>query len=227
MKKYFYSILLSLLFSQGSFSQEKILLIGDSHLAGIFGDKLDQLFRTIDKAQVKSIGSCGSQASSWYNNWKTPCGYVQRSFEGNRTSSSSFPTPLVKNLLEKDRPTLTIVVLGTNNLAASDFSRDLSVVKKMIIDINESGSECAWIGAPHVRFVSDKKQEDFNQKLEEILNQNHCFFVNSYSFTKYPQSGGDGIHYSYFKDQAFQWAQKSFELIIENYRLAVLKNNNK
>ena len=82
-------------------------------------------------------------------------------------------------MLEKVKPTLTVVELGTNDLTVTNFTQKLENIKKMIIDINESGSECAWIGAPDVRFATQEVQNQYNSKLEELVNQNDCFFINS------------------------------------------------
>jgi hypothetical protein len=55
----------------------RILVIGDSHTAGTFGRALDLLLRTLPKADVKTVGSCGLSPDGFLQSKGTRCGYLE------------------------------------------------------------------------------------------------------------------------------------------------------
>src|SRR5271168_2733692 len=97
-----------------------VLLIGDSHSVGVFGQTLDELLRGVQGAVVRTYASCGMGEDAWYHGTHTKCGYLERVPDGQGVRSRSAlkaPTPLLPKLLaapvEEGYARLTIVELGS------------------------------------------------------------------------------------------------------------------
>lgn len=101
-------------------SNSRILYIGDSHSAGIFGMTLNKLLRTVGAESVTSIGSCGSSPSWWYptpkrtTGFPTSCGYFEQRENGSIIESAKHLTPLFQELLTELKPTHLIIEQGPN-----------------------------------------------------------------------------------------------------------------
>lgn len=90
-----------------------VLILGDSHTVGPFGQKLDELLRQ-EGARVATYASCGSTAKWWYTGQKTTCGYFEKDLEGKVTEATQYATPLFPDLLKTLNPDHIIIALGTN-----------------------------------------------------------------------------------------------------------------
>ncbi|GAB4029361.1 MAG: hypothetical protein Fur0012_03590 [Elusimicrobiota bacterium] len=191
-------------------SAQNVLFVGDSHSVGPFGKKLDSLLR--EKGfNVETYASCGSIAQWWVNSKPTTCGYFFRNFEGKTSFGLKADTPVFAELLEKDRPAFVIVELGANyaNVLSDEFAiEDMSA---MAASIKESGATCFWVTKPDSR----KNAFDIPRilSLTEKAVSPYCKIFDSTKVTRYPQEGGDGVHYS-FKEGipiAEKWAQEVFK----------------
>jgi len=51
--------------------------------------------------------------------------------------------------LEKEKPDLTVVALGTNILSSpANIAKEKKVIEQMLKEIRSSGSRCVWVGPP-------------------------------------------------------------------------------
>lgn len=206
----------------------EIVFIADSHGVGSFGQSVDSALRGVsDPAPfVRSYASCGSSATGWVKGFATRCGYseligVGDSIQRRRLTKAS--TPLLARLLAQWRsPTsrhVTIVALGSNSIGSFAFGEEAA--RKHVWDetvalaglLRKSGSECIWIGPPHMRKFDGMRLDSYYKTLEVALKPPGrmplCELIDSREYTKYPASGGDGVHYSFRggKASAEKWAE--------------------
>ncbi len=209
MKKLSFIFILSLFFTLSIFARD-ILFIGDSHSAGPMGRELvkmmrEQFFTTNNTFSL--YGSCGSIARSWFINWETPCGFYSAPHGEKPVLTNKSKTPNFLDLLQKHKPDTVIVELATNYVRY-DENVAIRDMKKITKAIKDNGSECLWVSAPHMRKFEKDLDRLFNLVQKAIGSE--CKILRSDLFTKYPEVGSDGIHYSdkVGKDQAILWAQE-------------------
>ena len=183
-----------------AFAQGRVLIIGDSHSYGPYGEVLDSHYRKQGLA-VSSYASCGSSPSTWVKtsqNFKsTNCGYWSKDSAGKEIRVKSHKLPSMTEALNKSNPQLTVISLGTNILASpANITQELKFVEQMINAVKAKGSECVWIGPP------DLSKNPFKANLaagvsaiKKTVEQKGCKFIDSRSHTKYPTGKSDGIHY--------------------------------
>jgi hypothetical protein len=188
-----------------------ILFIGDSHSVGPFGWELDKHLRTLEGSTVATYGSCGSIAKWWETNQATTCGYFYKDTNANVKQGTKAPTPSFSYLLEQQKPEYVIVELGANyaNYPNDEFA--INDMKKLVQKIINAKAKCFWITKPDSR----KGRENIPRilKLTKTAVQEHCQVFDSTTVTRYPEVGGDGVHY-WFKAGmpiAQEWALKAFE----------------
>ncbi len=203
-------MLSSLLFSS-------LLFIGDSHSVGPFGLALNERLRTMG-ARVNSYAYCGSIANDWYKNGgMTKCGYLEMNSTGQSKSGTTGNVPKFRNLIEQHKPEVVIVELATNYFGYENESFILSDMKKMAKDIIDSGAQCYWIGMPTSRKL-ENHQERISRLTQEAIGD-VCTYFNSFPVTKYPATGGDGIHFYFPGGQkvAADWAEAVFQDFKNHY----------
>jgi len=187
-----------------------VLFIGDSHSVGPFGWKLDELLRGAGHTAA-TYASCGSIAQWWVTGKATPCGYFFRDAEGNTEKGQKGPTPIFADLLAALRPEAVIVELGANYAGNPSDEFAIKDMGEMARRIKESGAACYWVTKPDSR----KNHDDIPRILELTYKAvaDKCEVFDSTKVTKYPETGGDGIHY-WFKEGtpiANAWAQAVFD----------------
>lgn len=194
--------------------QIKVLHIGDSHSSGIFGWELDRLIRTSPNTINATVGSCGAIGRYYFTGQKTKCGFYHNDSRGSDLHSPVSKTPLAEELLKDVFPDIAILQFGGNYMGyANEF------IKKDIVKTAEfftaQGIRCFWVGAPDSRIRRERRAEV--KKIIQETIKDHCTFIDSTLFTKYPASGGDGIHYWGIQGGkiARQWAKKVYEFIFE------------
>lgn len=189
-----------------------VLFVGDSHSVGPFGQTLDKLLRTIPDSTVASYASCGSIAKWWYNQTSTPCGYFFHPENSPIEQGTKGPTPLFSPILERVKPDLTIVELGANyaNLPSDEFA--VKDMRRLAKEIRDSGSECFWVTKPDAR---DRSSIPRILRLTAEAVADYCTIFDSTKVTKYPATGGDGVHYwtALGTPIAKQWATLVFEQV--------------
>lgn len=183
-------------------SGSKVLVIGDSHTAGAFGDELDRLLRA-KGASVHTVGSSGATADNFITGKGTTVGYADHKANGQTEKTAAHATPRLEDLINEDKPDTIIVNLGANFRGAGP-----SGIKKQVDEIGQiakkHGIKITWVGPPTTR--QDEGNRSSLQKFDEDMKAAvapYGSYVSSAPFTpKY--SGGDGIHYS--GEAAKQWA---------------------
>lgn len=194
---------------------QPLLFIGDSHTVGPFGQKLDSLLRGLARWTVNTVGACGTSPAEWLLARESLCGYFERSYDGTvELTDSPHATPKWNELLARLKPARTIVALGTNRIDAPDTQLEPDL-RRMISAIRASGSECVWIGPPHMRVYSRDQIENFYRMMERIRSDLPCKIVRSHDLTQYPLHIGDGIHYNgsmgaLGRELAEKWARDVF-----------------
>lgn len=183
-------------------SGSKVLVIGDSHTAGAFGDELDRLLRA-KGAQVHTVGSSGATADNFISGKGTTVGFADHKVNGQTQKTAAHATPRLEDLINEDKPDTIIVNLGANFRGAGP-----SGIKKQVDEIGEiakkHGIKITWVGPPTTR--QDEGNRSSLQKFDADMKAAvapYGTYVSSAPFTpKY--SGGDGVHYS--GEAAKQWA---------------------
>lgn len=169
-----------------------VLLLGDSHSVGPFGQTLDEELRGRG-LRTATYASCGSIAQNWETGKETTCGFFSKTLEGRITQLPRSKTPLLKNLLTEVKPDYVIVELVTNYALLPNDNFAIRDMRKLSTLIKESGARCFWIGAPDMRrFRSELPR--FQRLIEEAVGGD-CEIFDSNAVTEYPATGGDGIHY--------------------------------
>ena len=230
-KKSILWLLLGLLFSFSALAKEtpkkmvkpkpippRILMIGDSHSVGIFGHKLTELIKTAaPKVELMAVASCGSEPHWWLTGKPTHCGLRTLYPNGFDNTISNAPTPKIADLLNLTKPKMTIVQLGSNLVLLSPQEREIYTQALMDI-VKQNGGQCIWISAPDSRKFSSADLQDVYAVLHTVLKKNSCKLIDSRKYTKYPSTGGDGLHYGGQEGGviATRWAEKVFNAGIKS-----------
>lgn len=193
----------------------RVLIIGDSHCVGHFGKSLDQACRD-SGAIVRTYASCSSHPIWWFDGTRTHCGYFARDEKG-RSLRVPFGglkrTPKLPILCRQFAPELAIVALGANMI---DYSREtvISTSAKMARYLDARQAEICWIGPPVIRLQPRWKLDRLYGWLRQAVEP-YASYIDSRSWTWYPETGGDGIHYrgSEGRKIAAGWAHKAFDAI--------------
>lgn len=125
-------------------------------------------------------------------------------------------------LLEKQKPKVTIVALGTNMIKGKRDQTE-SETRSLILKIKESGSQCIWIGPPQaaVFFSPQAKFNEFVEKLEAVVESEGCRFISSVDKTSRENLNDSmGLHYG-CKD-AETWAKKTVPVLKQLVEAALL-----
>jgi hypothetical protein len=206
-------ILLSflLLISHYSFA-ETILMITDSHGEGRFGTEMVNLAEA-NGHEISTYSVGGSNPIDWLKGLQGHYGYWEHHTGQPDIRSNKQMTPRLEYLIILHRPESIIVELGTN--LWGEFSDDpKAAILKVVTLINQSGAKCYWVGPPDLR-INDIRLERFKQlqqMLENDLPSTKCSLFKSWKETKYPATGGDGVHYDGERSElAAKWAQRAYK----------------
>lgn len=217
----------------------RILLIGDSHTTGVVssqklatgspGIRLDELLRLLPSVQVSTYGSCGAAAGHYLRGLKTSCGYFER--DENYTKiipweiarNKPYPTPKISDILSEVKPDTTVVFLGSNYILETDHAVIAASVKKLSGVIRDAGSKCIWLAVIDARRVKPLSSEETRIRRHKIQGtiqaavKDDCTFIDVSEFARYPDTGGDGLHYSSLgsvgRAEAQKFAAKSCKAI--------------
>lgn len=207
-----------------------VYFFGDSHVTGRFGSELDKRLwewtsswsdgesgdgsgvssdQSHNWREVHSVGVCGATPQYFISKSKTKCGFWQKdSVDGSLSDSdgkvqSSGVAPSVKVELSRLNPHFIVIELGANLYPEENWASKEIQIKRLIEVIasqNKVASlKCLWVGPPNGR----NKPEPKLQKLVDLIKSNlgdTCTFFDSRTVTTYPETGGDGAHYSGFPE---------------------------
>ena len=196
----------------------KVLMIGDSLSVSGFGDAVrEHLERQFGRDNVAFFASCGSSPESWLREepvFHTRCGYrektptsdVYRDYH-NGKKPAVVATPKVESLIERYKPTIVIVQLGTNwmDQALSD-NQIRAVLERFISAVHRGGTRrMIWIGPPDSSRFS-KVQNRIYRLIQQSVRRGDPV-IDSRRFTRYVlgKTGGDGIHYN--RESGEAWAK--------------------
>jgi len=194
-----------------------VLVMGDSHTAGPFGQELDKNLR----AAGHMVGTYGSSSSipGWFlDGTPSKWGIWSKDVNGHVHEvpfKTSAPTPKFFDLV-KQNPEVVIMAFGTNyatkskKLAIDDMKRFVKVLKDYSL-------KCYWITPPETRAFRAQKMELFNMIKDTVGD--YCVLFESHTVTSYPETGGDGLHYwsGSLRTIANSWAKKAAEKFTSHF----------
>lgn len=172
----------------------KVLVIGDSHTAGTYGDELDRQLRARG-AQVHTIGSSGASADNYITGAGTKVGYADHKVNGQTDKTAAHATPKLEELIAQDKPDTIVVNLGANFRGAGPAGIKAQVSKLGEI-ARKHNIKMIWVGPPTTRadMSNPASLQKFDQDMQAAV-QPYGEYISSAPFT--PQyAGGDGVHYS-------------------------------
>lgn len=208
MRKYIFAALVALLAAPAAAGT--VLFVGDSHSVGPFGWRVDGLLRAAGH-KTASYASCGSICQWWVTGKPTPCGYFFRGLEGKTEKGQKGPTPIFTDLLARVKPDAVIVELGANYAGNPDDAFAIDDMGWMAAKIKAAGAACFWVTKPDSR----KGHDDIPRILELTYKAvaDKCEVFDSTKVTKYPETGGDGVHYWFTAGTpvANAWAQAVYD----------------
>jgi LysM repeat protein len=177
----------------------RVLHIGDSHTVGIYGTEVDSLMRKTG-AKVQTYGVAGSSPSWWWNGTTTKCGYVGRDDKGKVDQPPDWRTPRTtpnfSGLVQEFQPSVVVISLGAN-MTGNSAAKIEADVQKMLDLAKASGAQIVWVGPPRGRDTPQREaqKEQVCSIISRLVKQSGGTFIDSRPITKYPDSGGDGLHY--------------------------------
>lgn len=211
----FKKILAAFLFSLST-QAATVLFIGDSHSVGPFGWKMDENLRSAGNT-VATYASCGSIPRWWSSGQKTTCGYFSRDIKGKKTEATIYQTPLITDLLNETRPDVVIMEFGGNYANTPSDAFVINDIKNIVKIIKDSGAACFWITNPDTR-----KNRGHIPRILKLIKEgveDNCPIFDSSKVTRYPETGGDGVHYwnTLGTPIARSWADKAYANFIEHW----------
>lgn len=190
----------------------KVLIIGDSQTVGPYGKTIDELARATG-ATVSTHASWGA-SPPWYFSGQETYKYWSNDAAGHDQTRMKVNTPLLNDLLAKERPDVVVVTMGGNMIASNASQADVTLQISQIGNaVSASGAELIWVGPP--KYDPQKRSpelvEQFYQKLENIVPEFGTLIDSRPHISEY--AGTDGLHYTGDKGEkiAKQWASGVFQ----------------
>ena len=188
-------------------------MVGDSLSAGKFGEAVQQHLEK--KYWVAAYASCGSSPEHWLRDepvFYTKCGYREWTSDRQIFQESTprgMRTPKIETLVEKHKPTIVVVQLGTNwmdrNLSDEQMN---SYLDRLVRGARRGGTvqKVIWITPPDSSSLR-KVQGKVHALIQRAARRDGFELVDSRRVTHYQigKTGGDGIHYNSVASQA--WAE--------------------
>lgn len=175
----------------------RVVVIGDSHTAGVFGASL--------KARLAShLKGGGGKLQSFTG---VPSASVTHFLHGTdtRAGSATFHTPRLATLLDRrPRPTHLVVALGTNMLFNSK-AENAAQIRALLAKADHFGVKVTWVGPPDVHgyggnLAGPAPERHFYEALREVNASRRLRglgpmqLVDSRPFTEEHQTL-DGVHF--------------------------------
>jgi hypothetical protein len=194
-----------------------ILMVGDSLSVGKFGEVVQ--LHLAQKYPVAAYASCGSSPEHWISGepeFITKCGYRQRTIDSDvfRDFVNGRPprptlTPKLTKLINRHKPTILIVQLGTNWMDRSLTPEQMSGYLDRFVKEARRGSvqEIIWIAPPDSSRLR-KTQGKVHGLIRQAARRDGFQVIDSREVTRYVvgKTGGDGIHYNSEASEA--WARR-------------------
>ncbi len=203
--KIFVILLLISLFSISIIAEpQKILILGDSHYAGTYGQELDKLLKQSGNI-VESYGCVSATAQHYIDGGKHCIKPIQGSTHN--SIQEDYTLSPITQYLSTFSPNIVIISLG-GNIESSTSSKDIRVkqISQLVKAITDKNIKCIWVGPPGKNDIEESKDRDtFYTQLQEALGQT-CQLIDSRPLA---QLNKDEIHFSDFQ-RPKDWAQKVF-----------------
>lgn len=178
-------------------SPARVLHIGDSHAAGIYGAELHRLLSEAGIA-VETRASSGSSPSWWVNGTTTRAGLLALHADGSSERAASGPTPRLGELLAAVEPEIVLVSLGANFRAGkpAGVRQQVKVLADVVRGAGAAAPRWVWVGPPNTRKTAEHPEGDeaFYEALREAVEAEGGVFVDSRPLTP-TYAGPDGLHY--------------------------------
>jgi len=210
----------------------RVLVLGDSHSAGTFGQALDLLLRSHPGTDVVTVGNCGVSPDAYLEMKSAECGSLLIDEDADQVEyrRRAPVIPQLPALLEAHDPDLAVVALGANQIHTA-FTRPDEAredIRRFAAHLEARGTKCVWIGPP---FGSPQKKPVAKMNhLYDVLADAlpaSCTLVDSrpgaMPFLDYPELAkkagkrGDGRHFDSLglvgKAAARKWALSVFEVV--------------
>lgn len=194
----------------------RTLVITDSHGEGAFGAELVSLLEK-NNQDVSLFAVGGSTSADWNHGLQQIWGYWEHQTGKPEIRSTKPVTPKLQTLLEKFKPDVLIIELGTNLIWRDISPESKTEIDRMMTTVRDSGVRCFWVGPPDLRLDKEDRiprEREIHVLLEERVSGNGCVLVKSWTFTRFPETGGDGIHYDTIpligKGLSRQWALDAY-----------------
>ncbi len=189
----------------------RVLIIGDSQTVGPYGQTLDQLARATG-ATVSTQAAWGASPPWLFSGHETYKLWTRDS-EGEANTQMKVPTPLLNDLLARERPDVVIVTMGGNMIAGNASQGEvMTQVSQIGNAVSASGAELVWVGPP--KYDPNKRSaavvDEFYGKLRNAVPEYGTLIDSRPHISEY--AGTDGLHYSGDKGEriAREWANGVF-----------------
>lgn len=189
----------------------RVLILGDSQTVGPYGQTLDQLARATG-ATVSTQAAWGASPPWLFSGHETYKLWTRDS-EGQANTQMKVATPLLNDLLARERPDVVIVTMGGNMIAGNATQGEvMTQVSQIGNAVSASGAELIWVGPP--KYDPDKRSAEtvdaFYNKLGNAVPEYGTLIDSRPHISEY--AGNDGLHYTGTKGEriASEWAAGVF-----------------
>ena len=174
----------------------KVLMIGDSLSVSGFGDVVrEHLEKEFGRQNVAFFASCGSSPENWLEKepvFHTRCGYREKTSASdiyhdyhNGKKPPAIATPKIETLIERYKPTIVIVQLGTNWMDQTLSDEHIrAVLARFVSAVHRGGTRrLIWIGPPDSSRFS-KVQNRIYRLIQQSMPRGDPV-IDSRRFTRY------------------------------------------
>lgn len=229
-----YSAILLLFVASHALANVETLIIGDSHVAGAFGENMHKIFRETTKEDTRTIGLAGASPSNMVatsaKGRTLSYGFADRNNENERIIKGGTPAefPELGPLLQKTNPNRIVIELGDNfadyrsGSAASDASAKAQV-QMILKELDKQGSKasCYWVTPTWTDKSGSKPYLKTNERLLQLIAiikktaQPRCTVIDSAEGIGIGKgdikTGADGLHFA--GAEAKKWADAAAKKI--------------
>jgi hypothetical protein len=196
----------------------KVLVIGDSLSVSGFGEAVRaHLEYRFGRQNLAFFASCGSSPENWLRNepvFHTRCGYREKTLTSdiyrdyhNGRRPPAVATPKIETLIERYKPTIVIVQLGTNWMDQTLSDNQIRAILARFVSAAHRGStrKMIWIGPPDSSRFSKVQNRIYRLIQQSVWRSDPV--IDSRRFTRYVlgKTGGDGVHYN--RESGEAWAR--------------------
>ena len=134
----------------------EVLIVGDSHNVGSFGEALYQELKNEMDMEVRSVGLAGASGTTYSSNVEKQrtlrAGYANRSKKEQKVipHGAAVTVPTLSDLIKEEQPQIVVIELGDNFAGYSSAVTDVyvknqvqSVLKQF--DMKSPAPKCFWI----------------------------------------------------------------------------------